>query len=435
MTSVVGILNKRGVAIAADSAVTRQRSKDGERAVKCTKNGNKMVRLCDAVPVAVMITGNADYLTTPWDVIVRRYRQKRGQVAHLTVEDAVHDFFTFIQSEPVFWGEVCDGYLAALIGHVFKEIVGQMNEENERKENGSLQRPAAFVRSFRRFAASMRKESERRGICPQFQDYDLDCFREVSREVFDSFMEQHDAVNRGFFDEDAFPGHILDEIRPDLEETVWMALRTRSEDGPSAGLIFAGFGREQRFPSLVAVNVCEGYDRHVNYHIRPEDIVCISDDRPVAICPFAQKDVIKSVLRGLHAEWSEPVVDDFCELLSPYFGGVFSPLFDDDSPGLAFNELLSEVKVEDLKSKLCRDGIRMLDKNQRAWEKTLEDSDLESMASLADSLIDLTGFHRILTFSQEGVGGPVDVAVISKNDGFTFLRRKSWYHKDGPMGV
>ena len=34
MTSVVGILNKRGVAIAADSAVTRQRSKDGERAVK-----------------------------------------------------------------------------------------------------------------------------------------------------------------------------------------------------------------------------------------------------------------------------------------------------------------------------------------------------------------------------------------------------------------
>ena len=55
MTSVVGILNKHGVAIAADSAVTRQRRKDGSRLQKFTKNGNKMVRLCEAVPVAVMI--------------------------------------------------------------------------------------------------------------------------------------------------------------------------------------------------------------------------------------------------------------------------------------------------------------------------------------------------------------------------------------------
>jgi hypothetical protein len=63
------------------------------------------------------------------------------------------------------------------------------------------------------------------------------------------------------------------------------------------------------------------------------------------------------------------------------------------------------------------------------------------MAALAESLIDLTGFHRILTFQQEGVGGPVDVAVISKNDGFVWLNRKSWYHhKDvggryGKLGV
>ncbi len=185
----------------------------------------------------------------------------------------------------------------------------------------------------------------------------------------------------------------------------------------------------------MAVTVCEGYDRRVNYHIRPEDIVCISDDRPVAICPFAQKDVIRSILRGLHRGCSDPIVNAFDQLFSPYFSDVFTPSLDEEGPSFEFNEMLSEVRVDDLKSKLGRDGTRMLDKNQRAWEKTLEDSDLESLASLADSLIDLTGFHRILTFSQEGVGGPVDGAVISKNDGFTWIRRKSWYHKDGPMGV
>ena len=53
MTTVVGILNKKGVAIAADSAVTRTPVR-GES--KYTKNGNKMIRLCEAVPISVMLT-------------------------------------------------------------------------------------------------------------------------------------------------------------------------------------------------------------------------------------------------------------------------------------------------------------------------------------------------------------------------------------------
>ena len=77
----------------------------------------------------------------------------------------------------------------------------------------------------------------------------------------------------------------------------------------------------------------------------------------------------------------------------------------------------------------------MCDSNQKEWEKSLKDYELQDLAALADSLIDLTGFHRILTFSQEGVGGPVDLAVISKSDGFTWIRRKNWYHKDNGLSI
>lgn len=56
------------------------------------------------------------------------------------------------------------------------------------------------------------------------------------------------------------------------------------------------------------------------------------------------------------------------------------------------------------------------------------------MAALAESLIDLTGFQRILNFDPEEVGGLIDVAVISKNDGFTWISRKSWYHQKDTMG-
>lgn len=61
MTAVVGILNKRGIAIAADSAVTMNR----RRNEKIANSANKMLRLCSATPISVMITGNAGFLSTP----------------------------------------------------------------------------------------------------------------------------------------------------------------------------------------------------------------------------------------------------------------------------------------------------------------------------------------------------------------------------------
>ena len=424
MTSVVGILNKQGVAIAADSAVTRGRIKDGSRQQKVTKNGNKMIRLSEAVPVAVMITGNADYLQIPWEVIVRRYRQRRGAVAHSTVEDASHDFFDYIQSDPVFWGDDCGmEYVRFLAKNIHDKIVNSNWEAAERNPDGSLCRPATFVKTFCRSASSLRKKLERGGICPHFKDYSIDQFRSaIDGDIFLRIS-------------DNYPDEVLTKIRESLEETVWTVLRTRAKGGHYATLVFSGYGKDQEFPSLVSAVVCEGFDRRVSYHVRPEDIVCISDDKPVAICPFAQDDVIRSVLRGIHTDWSGDAGVVFRRIVNPNFGDVFGSFYNEDDPGGEFRKMLAEVETDDLHHQFYKEGMRLLDKNQHEWEKLLKDSDLESLASLADCLIDLTGIQRVLTFSQEGVGGPVDVAVISKNNGFTWLRRKNWYHKDGPMGV
>jgi hypothetical protein len=206
--------------------------------------------------------------------------------------------------------------------------------------------------------------------------------------------------------------------------------------------VFTGFGSEQDYPSLVSTVVFEGFDNRVNYHIRPEDIICISEENPVAICPFAQKDVIKSLLRGLHVDYSRMITNTMQDIYRPFGNDIFDMNEDDkEFENLNFMEfqmMLQDVKVDDLDKKFYNANVRYLNKKQHKWEKNLEDYDLLAMAALAQSLIDLTGFHRILTFSEEGVGGPVDLAVITKNEGFTWLSRKSWYHhKDigGQYGV
>lgn len=52
---------------------------------------------------------------------------------------------------------------------------------------------------------------------------------------------------------------------------------------------------------------------------------------------------------------------------------------------------------------------------------------LSELASMAESLVNLTSFKRRFTLVPETVGGPIDVAIISKGDGFIWIKRKHYF--------
>lgn len=431
MTAVVGLLNKRGAAIAADSAVTRNGG------YKYTKNGNKMIRMSNALPISVMLTGNGAFLRTQWDIIVRHYRQHRGGIKHETVEACIHDFFKYIADNKLFCEkEIIEQHINYYLDELFQNADNSVNHDSsKRDDDGNLISPKKYQKEFLKILSAYRKRRTKDGVSPQFKDYTSEQFHSYAGQYVDKFLSEkcHKDDSCCFYDQ--YPKDVIDSIRDDFEHAFMIKLTHRRED---ATLIFTGYGQHQKYPSLVSVAVFEGFDNRVNYNIRPKDIICISDERPVAICPFAQIDVIRSILRGLHASFSELVCQENRNTFS--FNRPFyleegeEPEFDYQE----FQKLLNEVKVDDLHKKFTKDGNKFLDKSQAKWEKALENYDLLSMSALAQSLIDLTGFHRILHFEPEGVGGPVDLAVISKSEGFTWLSRKSWYHhKDigGQYGI
>ncbi|WP_291539018.1 hypothetical protein [Brevundimonas sp.] len=54
----------------------------------------------------------------------------------------------------------------------------------------------------------------------------------------------------------------------------------------------------------------------------------------------------------------------------------------------------------------------------------------EDLADMAQALVELTSLRRKVDSKLETVGGPVDVAVISKGDGFIWLKRKNYFDID-----
>ena len=54
----------------------------------------------------------------------------------------------------------------------------------------------------------------------------------------------------------------------------------------------------------------------------------------------------------------------------------------------------------------------------------------EDLGDMAENLVRMTCLKRHITTDEETVGGPVDVAVITKGDGFVWLKRKHYFSAD-----
>ncbi len=71
MTAIVGTINRRGVAFAADSAATHIISSKH----KITNHANKIYELSKYHPIGIALCGNLDFLGLPWEEIFKLYRK------------------------------------------------------------------------------------------------------------------------------------------------------------------------------------------------------------------------------------------------------------------------------------------------------------------------------------------------------------------------
>ena len=92
MTAIVGILNRRGLAFAADSAATHS-SPSG---YKISNNANKIFSLSKYHPVGVAIYNNLDFMGVPWDSIIKQFRDSQKKNKYNSLCDYILPFWIFV---------------------------------------------------------------------------------------------------------------------------------------------------------------------------------------------------------------------------------------------------------------------------------------------------------------------------------------------------
>ena len=411
MTTEVAAMNRTGIALAADSAVTI-----GEDKVYNTVN--KLFTLSKTNPVGVMVYGNASIMNVPWETVIKIYRKRLGTRAFETLYEYAQDFLKYLATErTLFSDSMRQNFLletTTSICAMLREAILSSDQLKECSDEDSLVQTAAEVG-----ADIVQTENER------ITD---DCCIRVYQQAINNLIDSH--------------GPIFDEIASSQLENIYGAMSPQTRDllrealaryfyssymiGGSSGVVIAGFGEHELFPKVVTLTI-QGFSPDAS-KVRTEDTISAfqaDSNFQASIIPFAQSDMIFTFLTGIdpyvQSLYNQEVIHTLTEIISEAVSKS------DPAHQEAFERDLQETGEQALRNMHQRINKKQSSNYISQVISMLDSLPKDELAEMAETLVNLIAFKKKVTKGTESVGGPIDVALITKGDGFIWINRKHYF--------
>lgn len=407
MTAQVVILNKLAVAAASDSSVTLT-APDGRQ--RPFPTAEKIYPLPDPHAAAVLHSGNTQLLGVPFVVLVGEWMRTLPNARLPRLEDYGKLLMSWIGAQKaLFSEEIQDAHLRWMLCYYFSGVRDDFLERRKPVGGaGELDRLGAQTVLGEVLATRLDRLRSQAPI-PGWEDVDgaallaarAGAVEEASQAVFSDVETTPD--------DDA----MLAEIAAEL-------VRVREPWSSDAQLVLVGFGEDELFPAQLPITfqgVLDGRLRAV-----ADDYVTVSEDGPL-IAPFAQTEAVDTFLQAYHDTYREVAhgcLDDALRASS------------DTQTAAAGAEGNSEVDA-DLEERV-EVAHRNLEEN---WARVCRDEFVGPMmrtvgglppaeiARMAEALVGLQMLRQLTQAETETVGGPIDVALITRANGFRWLRHKT----------
>ncbi|QOZ45101.1 hypothetical protein XH89_17670 [Bradyrhizobium sp. CCBAU 53340] len=399
MTAEIAIMNRHALVLAADSAVTVSRR-------KVWKTANKLFSLSPHNDIAIMAYGAGDFIGFPWETIVKTYRLAVGQRQFKSVQECADDFIAYLKNEK--FSASTEEEVSVVIGFVkhLDLLKKQMPEYKTRKEF----RAALEVR--------IARSKER-----------IESLSEIAADIsLTDFRSQYQETIAGLAKEE-FKEHVPKKIMKNLVELLFMGFRRRFKSDYYTGVVVAGFGTDELFPSLASYVIdgkhkgrLRAWKEEVNSHNCNE-----VDESNGVIIAFGQDDIAVLFLEGVmsqHTRWMRRTLKRLLDDKSDSLIETYVPNQDEQTVERTLQRKENSKIVRDLDKEFEDYRDRSLVQPVMKVVATLPK---EEMAEMAEALVELTSLRRRVDSPLESVGGPTDVAVISKGDGLVWTKRKHYF--------
>ena len=355
------------------------------------------------------------------ETIIKMYRSDLGSAHFNTVHEYAEHFLTYLQPlRSEFSSELQADYAWHVIETEIFYLQRYLDDlvqgaKADQVSMSSVQRHNRLIGYIKVRIAKLEKNNSNN---PIDQDVISQFCDEVQKDWY-AYLEQMLGVNVS-----------VDTALVEATKSLAVAsIRSVPLDGPSSGVVIVGFGDRQIFPAWSHYSVGTPFadlERNANL-----GSLTIGLDRAVDIRAFAQDDMIFTFLHGINPLYPHAIrgfVNDalmsFVQTLETHisryqFSGDFEPYFQEVSQ-----------QRRDIVDRFQGTLERFLRSNHRdPFLSNVSGLPKEELAEIAETLVSLTSFKQRMTSGPESVGGPIDVALISKGDGLVWVKRKHYFDK------
>jgi len=412
MTSEIAVMNQRAIALAADSAVTLI----GGGTVAVRNDHRKLFNLIERRPIGMMFFGVADMMGHPWEHLIEHYQKKIRPQAFGHVRDYSVSFTAMMDNLEEFFprAKQRDEY-RRLLASVFRYIfhLAQFmsdNAEGERQGDNAILE-AAIERVWRDY--QFREDGSPRA--------DLSCFPPnfgpvVQREYAQQIEE---IVVYGFGQFQLSPG-AMQRLR---EIAIYAVVKDLFLEDVT-GLVFAGFGEDERYPNLVTVFASAMVGGYLKRADASADAIDTETKSKIRV--FADSEVTNAFIRGIDLNLERRLYGGFRMMM----GGLV------DQVVAAFPQA-DAAQRDDVRARFQGNFVpryleafraMIADYQQQTFInpilRVLEIASRTELAETAKELVSLNVFKKRIMAQKETVGGAIDVAMISRENGFQWFSRQ-----------
>jgi len=401
MTAEVSVINRQGVAIAADSAVTIGNN-------KTYYTQQKIFNLSKRHSVGIMVFGNAEFMDINWEIIINEFSKALGDRVLDTLEEYAKYLLVFLRDfihldtyQKLFLEEI-SYYFFDAIKDGYNEDISEnyKNQEITKTQQGKI-------------LAGVLKKAREKLVSDTFSIGFVD----------DGFVNNNRAIIVKQLEEIFSDFSINDKTKEDMIDLFLLDI-DKLEIGwgwrhNNAGIVFAGYGDKEIFPSTIEYVLFGKLGKnilHTKYNITD-----VTNESSSCITPYSQHNVISSFIRGMDPEFRD-MIDYELDMLIEKLAGI---------TGKKYSEEIS-LSIKELKGKIQS----FQDENYKDPVLSIVDSLPKSdLAEMAEALVNITALRQHVSTEQETVGGPTDVALITKTDGFVWIKKKQVFHSIEDKGL
>jgi len=411
MTAEVVLMNKQAVALAADSAAT-VRVRAGE---KISNYSNKLFTLSKWQPVGVMVYGSAEIMGYPWETVIKMYRKYLGKKNFGKLSEYVDDFLAYLR-EFKFDEQAEELYIEAVIEEIGNYIRYGISKQSSKSSNAN---ESSLIESFKKAISEINEKLNNNiNATPKHELIKCNFSDSKKQNILAKYEKSISLIS------ESLKKHKIDSQK--IHNDIYSIIKSITFNNPifgRSGLVFSGFGVSEIFPTTESFIISSIIKSEIMMSRRSLDSV--NTKVSAFIMPFAQRDMVSTFVSGIDPRLSNEIEFQVFNMLKEVTAVLL-----DSSQG---DKTLLKKALENASNKSYNSFLDRMGKyiNER-YEYPITDgvSNLSpgELASMAETLISLTSFKRkISTNDTETVGGPVDVAVITKGDGFVWIKRKLYF--------